>query len=411
MPDFGIGEALAALFAGGLGEAGVGAGLGAAEAAGAGAGLAGAEAAGGIGALTGATFADSLIPATFGTGAGLAGVEAGAFDVAGALSGAAGAAGAGAGLAGDVLAGAPGLLGGSVPGEIAGAAPGVAGGAGGAGGITPAALAPAGASAGSGLSAGGVAAPAAAAPSASSALDAGLFTGATTSSPASGAIGGGASSVGLPTGATFGESLTPATFGTTAGQVGIDTGAFDTAAASGGGGGIFGSGTSWGDIGSAIKGYGGPAAAIGGLGLSALKGTTPMPGQNAISAQAAALAAQGTKLQSYLDSGTLPPGVGQSITQAADSAKAAIRSRYAQMGGDTSAMHQDLANVDQLASGQGATIALQLLNTGINETQLSSALYGQLLNLAVQQNTQLGSAIGTLATSLTPRVLVAGSQA
>lgn len=409
MPDFGIGEFFAAassLFGGGLAEASAGAGLAEAGAAGL-----GAAEAGGIGAATGATFADSLLPATFGTAAGAAGVESGAFDVAGALAGAAGAAGAGAGVAGDILAG-------TSPAGLAGAAPGVAGTAGTTGATAGAlpAVTPAGASAGSGLSAAAGAAPAAAAPSASSALDlsgGGLFTGATTSSPASGAIGGSGGIISDAAGgatASLGSPLT-STYGPVSDFATNASGAAGGVPAAEGSDGIFGSGVKWGDVGSAIKGYGAPAIALGGLGLNALRGTTPMPGQSAISSEAAALGAQGTKLQSYLDTGTLPPGVGQSIKQASDSAKAAIRSRYAQMGGDTSAMHQDLANIDQLASGQGATIALQLLNTGVNETQLSSQLYGQLLNLAVQQNAQLGSAIGNLATSLTPRVLVQGAQA
>jgi hypothetical protein len=161
-----------------------------------------------------------------------------------------------------------------------------------------------------------------------------------------------------------------------------------------------------GGFGSTLKSLA-PVAALGGIGLDLLKGSTPVAGQAALSSEASQLSAQGQQLQSYLQSGTLPAGVQQSITQAANQAKAAIRSRYAQTGGDTSAMQQDLSNIDQTAATQGANIAMNLLQQGVNETQLSSQLYGQLMNVALQQNAQLGQAIGNFAISAAgqPRVL------
>ena len=137
--------------------------------------------------------------------------------------------------------------------------------------------------------------------------------------------------------------------------------------------------------------------------MSALRGNTPLAGQGALSAEAASLAANGATLQGYLSSGTLPAGVQQSIVQATDAAKASIRSRYAAMGqSGSSAEMQDLASVDQHAATQGATIATQLLNTGISETGLSEQIYANLLTAATQQNAQLGQAIGNFATSLAP---------
>lgn len=162
-----------------------------------------------------------------------------------------------------------------------------------------------------------------------------------------------------------------------------------------------GGGSSLGNIGSsvfdAIKSN--PALDIGvaGLGYDLLKGNSPLPGQAALNTEATQLANQGTQLESYLQSGTLPAGVQASINQASQAAIAAIKSRYASMGGDTSAMEQDIANVQQQAASQGATIATQLLNQGVSETQLSAELYGQLMNLAQSQNTALGGAISSLA--------------
>lgn len=161
-------------------------------------------------------------------------------------------------------------------------------------------------------------------------------------------------------------------------------------------------------IGGLLKSYGGPLIAAGGLGLDLLRGNTPVAGESQLNTEAGQLATQGQQLQGYLQSGTLPPGVQQSITSASDSAKAAIRSQYAAMGGgNTSAMEQDLARVDQTAATQGAQIATQLLSQGVSETGLSEQIYSSLMNQATQQNAQLGSAIGSLATSLagTPTVL------
>ena len=133
-----------------------------------------------------------------------------------------------------------------------------------------------------------------------------------------------------------------------------------------------------------------------GLGYDLLKGSTPLPGQAALNTEATNLANQGNQLESYLQTGTLPPGVQASINQATQAAIASVKSRYAQTGGDTSAEAQDIASIQQQAAAQGATIATQLLQQGVSETQLSSELYGQLLNLAQTQDQQLGQAIGNL---------------
>ena len=139
---------------------------------------------------------------------------------------------------------------------------------------------------------------------------------------------------------------------------------------------------------------------LGGLGLDLAKGNTPVKGQNQVSQIAASTLGQGQQLGSYLTTGTLPPGLQQSIDNAANSAKAAIRSKYAALGGNSSAMEQDLANVDMQASAQGGQMAIQLLNSGINETQLSAQLYQSLMQNSLQQNGQLSQGVGSLANAL-----------
>jgi hypothetical protein len=149
-----------------------------------------------------------------------------------------------------------------------------------------------------------------------------------------------------------------------------------------------------------------PAAGLAYQGVKALGSTTPSPSAltGQLQGQANTLAANGQQLQSYLSSGTLPAGVQNSIASASQAAKASIRSQYAAHGmSGSSAEAADLAAVDTRAASQGAEIATQLLQTGINETQLANGIYEQLLNHSIQQDNQLSSAVGNFASSLVPR--------
>ena len=143
-----------------------------------------------------------------------------------------------------------------------------------------------------------------------------------------------------------------------------------------------------------------PALALGGalIGYDVLKGNQVPKGENAINAEATQLGAQATQLQSYLASGTLPPGVATALKQAASSAEAAIRSQYAARGeSGSSAEAADLANVQNTIVSQGASIATNLLQQGVNEAGLASQLYGQIMNYSLQSDAQLSGALATLA--------------
>lgn len=330
---------------------------------------------------------------------------------------------------GDVIAGAGGgALGSAITGQNVGTGA-LAGGASGAlSGVLSAATgggtAPGSTTGGPGASASGTAAAASAAPAASSAITGGESNvlGPGQPTPAGPTTFGTASS--SPSNrlwdSVFGGSL-PSASAIEAAPVGAGgiisapsaTGAGDTwnvltpsqaAAATGAAG-------SGGGLGGLAK-YA-PLAALAPVGLDLLKGQQALPGENALKAQASQLASQGTQLESYLQSGTLPPGVSQSLRQAADSAKAAIRSKYAQSGGNSSAMEQDLASVDTIAATQGATIAQQLLSQGVSETGLANNIYSALMAQATQQDAALSQALGGFATSLAggsrPIVLQAGA--
>ena len=140
-----------------------------------------------------------------------------------------------------------------------------------------------------------------------------------------------------------------------------------------------------------------PAAALGG---AALLGNAPAKGSAQVSQEAAQLAASGQQLQSYLANGTLPPGVQASINSAAQSAKAAIRQQYAKngMSGSTAEI-EDLQNVDTKMMSQGVTIAEQLMTQGVQDTQISAQLYGELMKSAMSSDQSLVTALGALAGS------------
>lgn len=158
-----------------------------------------------------------------------------------------------------------------------------------------------------------------------------------------------------------------------------------------------GGGGFWKSVAPAI----GPAIAGTGLALSAIKGNQPAPGENELKTQAAQNAAQGEELKGYLNKGTLPPGAQAGIDQAKNSAKATIRSKYASMGmSGSSSEQQELAAIDTNAQAKGEELALQLLNSGIQESQLSSQLYQNILNGELQKDQNLSSAIGNFASSI-----------
>ena len=139
--------------------------------------------------------------------------------------------------------------------------------------------------------------------------------------------------------------------------------------------------------GTALANNAGSLAAAAGIGLAALRnknnststgGVGTGAGAN-IDAIANQQQAQGTQLQSYLQTGTLPPGLQAGIDQQVQSAIATIKSRYASMGmSGSSAEQQDIANAQAQGQAAAAQQAEQLLSTGINETGMASTLYNQI---------------------------------
>jgi len=154
------------------------------------------------------------------------------------------------------------------------------------------------------------------------------------------------------------------------------------------------------DVGSKLGANSSWLVPAGSLGASMLLGNSQPKGSTQVSQEAAQLSTAGQQLQSYITNGTLPPGVQSAITSASATSKAAVKANYAKMGmSGSTAEAADLAAVDQAATTQGTNIALQLLQQGVSDTQISSQLYGELMKNAISSDNSLVSALSSLASA------------
>jgi hypothetical protein len=149
----------------------------------------------------------------------------------------------------------------------------------------------------------------------------------------------------------------------------------------------------------------GVAAAGTGLGMDLLNRNQMDPNQAVLAQQAAQLGQSGQVLESYLKTGKLPPALQTQLDQAVAAEKARIVSGYAAKGMPTdpnqnSALAQDLNNVQTNAIAAMANVQVEMMNTGLKETGLSSQLYQMLTQLDLQQNKDLMSAISSFAAAL-----------
>lgn len=139
----------------------------------------------------------------------------------------------------------------------------------------------------------------------------------------------------------------------------------------------------------------------GGSMLYSLLSNAQPKGLNQLESQAGQMAAQGSQLESYVTSGTLPPGAQTAINQAVASAKAQIRSQFASMGQSGSTAEQEaLQQVDINAVVQQFKIADQLLQSGLQETNLSATAYADLTKINQASAESTGSAIASFAAAL-----------
>ena len=150
-----------------------------------------------------------------------------------------------------------------------------------------------------------------------------------------------------------------------------------------------------------------------GLGATGLGAISSLSGQNknignvganenALTNLATQTGATGTQLQSYLASGTLPPGLMQQVNQATASAIQNIKAKYAAsgMGPNSTPEAQDVAKIQQNVAGTIATIGQQLLQSGTADLQLSEGTLQSLLTANTSLNNQTNQAIANLARAL-----------
>lgn len=158
-------------------------------------------------------------------------------------------------------------------------------------------------------------------------------------------------------------------------------------------------------VGQIAKNPLGTALGVGGLAYNLAQGQAKPQGTDQIKRSADALAGQSEQLRSYLQSGTLPPGLSSAVDQANAAAKARVISNYASRNLPTdpsknSALAQELASIDQQSVIQTAQIGQQLLTTGVNEAGLADNLYQALVGIDQKQSENVGKAIANFASAL-----------
>ena len=169
---------------------------------------------------------------------------------------------------------------------------------------------------------------------------------------------------------------------------------------------------------SVMKNPAGIAMAGAGLGYNILKGSQTSQNEKNVQDIANGMNAQGQQLQRYLQNGTLPPGMQAGLDNAKAAAKAQIISGYAARGQSAdpnmnSALAQELAAVDTNSLELQGKIATNLLQAGINETNMSANLFQALIQMDATQAKSMGSAISNFATALGggPKVIALGGGA
>jgi hypothetical protein len=131
-----------------------------------------------------------------------------------------------------------------------------------------------------------------------------------------------------------------------------------------------------------------------------------------LASQGTALTASGQQLQQYLTSGTLPPALQSQVNSAVAAEKARIIANHAANGENTnptqnSALAAELSQADINGINAAGNLeqqlfqsGTQLLQTGINETGLSTQIYESLVKMDQANNNQLMTAIASMAAAL-----------
>jgi hypothetical protein len=159
----------------------------------------------------------------------------------------------------------------------------------------------------------------------------------------------------------------------------------------------------------------GSVLSAGGMLMNFMNRNKKLPGEaelnraaGSLTATAQGQAALGAQLESFLNSGQLPPGISAGLRTATEAAKAHIRSGYASRGmSGSSAEAQDVQAAEDRALAAGQEVALNLLQQGativgqsVNTEGLAAQLYQTILANALQKDNALGAAIGNFSSAL-----------
>lgn len=153
-----------------------------------------------------------------------------------------------------------------------------------------------------------------------------------------------------------------------------------------------------------------------GAGTAAFDLTRPgiksIPGYSELTSAAGTLGQQGSQLESYVTTGTLPAGAQASLDQATQSAITQVKSKFAAMGQSGSSQEaSEIAAIMQNEPAQAYQIAQGLLSSGIQESSLSQSIYQQILSLNSTADNDTVSAISGLVGALAgggPTIKLAG---
>lgn len=129
---------------------------------------------------------------------------------------------------------------------------------------------------------------------------------------------------------------------------------------------------------------------------------TPPPGDiKSLTGIANRLNTQGQELSSYMANGTLPPGAQAAVDRATQAAVANIKGSYGNLGLGGSTMEVQAVNDAKMAAqAQAFQIATNLLNSGVQESQISAQLFDQIMQSNVARDASLSEAITGFAAAM-----------
>lgn len=138
---------------------------------------------------------------------------------------------------------------------------------------------------------------------------------------------------------------------------------------------------------------------LGVLGTVTQSKTAQVPQQRQLQNSTNTLLAQGTQLMAPLTTGAaLPGGLQQQIQQSADAQKAAVRSRFAQMGMSGSSAELSALNaVDQGVQAQVLADATALSSQGLSMINSADANTKALMDVQLSKDNALTAALGKVA--------------